>query len=96
MFFLIAASDGLWDWLEADTAVRLVRDHSFGAMTLQPYEPVAGQNLSSVFASLRERRAGERKSPLDSNVATHLLRHALGGVSGGVQGWYRLAIDLVK
>ena len=28
-------------------------------------------------------RQGERKRPLDINSATHLLRHALGGVSGG-------------
>jgi pyruvate dehydrogenase phosphatase len=46
--FLILASDGLWDWLEPDTVVRLVGDHSIGAQTLSLYEPACERTLNEV------------------------------------------------
>ncbi|GMT27090.1 hypothetical protein PFISCL1PPCAC_18387 [Pristionchus fissidentatus] len=94
--FLIVASDGLWEWFDPDTAVRLVRDHSFGALSLQPYEPTHGQTLAEVHEQLKARRAGERKRPLDTNAATHLLRHALGGVSGGLSEQYHRLHDQLQ
>ena len=37
--FLVLATDGLWEWLDPDTVVRLVHDHNLGTQTLQPYQP---------------------------------------------------------
>ncbi|GMR51371.1 hypothetical protein PMAYCL1PPCAC_21566, partial [Pristionchus mayeri] len=102
--FLIVASDGLWEWFDADTAVRLVHDHSQGALSLQPYEPTPNMPLAEVYEQLKARRyipsflyrAGERKRPLDTNSATHLLRHALGGVSGGLSEQYHRLHDQLQ
>ena len=47
--FLVLASDGLWEWLDPDTVVRLVFDHQLGAQTLTPYQPPQGSFLSQVW-----------------------------------------------
>lgn len=44
--FLILASDGLWEWLDPDTVVRLVYDHTIGTETLTPYQPDYHLSLS--------------------------------------------------
>ena len=31
--FLVLATDGLWDWLDPDTVVRLINDHQLGTQT---------------------------------------------------------------
>ncbi|KAK6056254.1 protein phosphatase 2C [Cooperia oncophora] len=46
--FLVLASDGLWEWLDPDTVVRLVYDHTVGTMTLLPYQPKSGSTLKQV------------------------------------------------
>lgn len=46
--FLVLATDGLWDFLDADTVVRLVFDHALGTQTLTPYEPHPGTTLAQV------------------------------------------------
>ncbi|EPB73591.1 protein phosphatase 2C [Ancylostoma ceylanicum] len=46
--FLVLATDGLWEWLDPDTVVRLVHDHALGTMTLQPYQPKSGTPLKQV------------------------------------------------
>lgn len=46
--FLVLASDGLWEWLDPDTVVRLVNDHTLGAQTLSLYQPQTGQTLGEV------------------------------------------------
>lgn len=91
--FLVLASDGLWEWLDPDTVVRLVFDHQLGAQTLTPYQPPLGALLSQVKEELQERAVGENKKPLDSNSATHVLRHALGGCSGGLDYRYKRLAD---
>jgi len=37
---------------------------------------------------LEHRESGDLKKPLDDNCATHLIRNALGGVSGGLELQY--------
>ncbi|KAK0425029.1 hypothetical protein QR680_008993 [Steinernema hermaphroditum] len=94
--FMVIASDGLWDWLDPDTVVRLVNDHNLGTQTLTPYVPKIGSNLKQVSKELKERRAGESKKPLDDNSATHIIRHALGGVTGGTELQYERLRDSLQ
>ncbi|VDK47748.1 unnamed protein product [Anisakis simplex] len=94
--FLVLASDGLWEWLEPDIVVRLISDHAIGAQTLTAYQPKAGIKLAQVRAELRQRFAGESKKPIDENSATHVLRHALGGCSGGTELQYRRLTDMLQ
>jgi pyruvate dehydrogenase phosphatase len=81
--FLVLASDGLWEWLDPDTVVRLISDHTLGAQTLSLYQPQTEQTLGEVARDLEQRKLGESKKPLDENSATHVIRNALGGCSGG-------------
>ncbi|KAK6727051.1 hypothetical protein RB195_005010 [Necator americanus] len=96
--FLVLATDGLWEWLDPDTVVRLVHDHTLGTMTLQPYQPKCGTPLKQVMIELQERKVGENthKKPIDENCATHIIRHALGGVSGGQSKQYERLIDILQ
>jgi len=44
---------------------------------------------------LEKRQSADNKKPLDENCATHLIRNALGGVSGDVELQYaRLEVYL--
>uniref|UniRef100_A0A7E4V1R0 PPM-type phosphatase domain-containing protein n=1 Tax=Panagrellus redivivus TaxID=6233 RepID=A0A7E4V1R0_PANRE len=86
--FLVLASDGLWEWLEPDTVVRLINDHTLGTQTLSQYVPAPEANLNEVVLDLERRKQGESKKPLDENSATHVIRNALGGVSGGTDHQY--------
>lgn len=36
------------------------------------------------------------KKPIDENCATHIIRHALGGVSGGASKQYERLIDILQ
>lgn len=94
--FLVLASDGLWEWLDPDTVVRLIFDHTLGAQTLTPYQPRPGITLAQVRDELEQRLLGESKKPLDENSATHVLRHALGGCSGGAEMQYRRLTDMLQ
>ncbi|WKX92851.1 hypothetical protein Q1695_010689 [Nippostrongylus brasiliensis] len=96
--FLVLATDGLWEWLDPDTVVRLVHDHTLGTMTLQPYQPKSSATLKEVLLDLQERKIGEKshKKPIDENCATHIIRHALGGVSGGQSKQYERLIDILQ
>ncbi|VDN37694.1 unnamed protein product [Gongylonema pulchrum] len=93
--FLVIATDGLWDCLDPDTAVRLVNDHTLGTQTLNTYVPIAGTTLAQVHEELKLRQEGTSKKPLDENSATHLLRHALGG-SGSIATQYLRLIELLQ
>lgn len=96
--FLVLATDGLWEWLDPDTVVRLVHDHTLGTITQQPYIPKSGTTLKQVREQLKERVKGEQrtKKPIDENCATHIIRHALGGVSGGATKQYERLIDILQ
>ncbi|XP_051512195.1 pyruvate dehydrogenase [acetyl-transferring]-phosphatase 2, mitochondrial [Myxocyprinus asiaticus] len=74
--FLILASDGLWDEMNNEEAVRLVAEHLTG-IHLQAPVSASQLNLGQMHQLLLRRRA--RATPaLDLNAATHLIRHALG------------------
>ncbi|VDN50169.1 unnamed protein product [Dracunculus medinensis] len=106
--FLILASDGLWEWLDPDTVVRLVYDHTIGTETLTPYQPDYHLSLSEashfnshilkliVFERLQKRLLGECKKPLDENSATHLIRHALGGCASDAEEQYLRLKDMLE
>jgi pyruvate dehydrogenase phosphatase len=81
--FLVIATDGLWEFLDPDSVVRLIHDHTLGTQTLSLYVPEQNASLLDVCKDLERRKQGESKKPLDENSATHVIRNALGGVSGG-------------
>ncbi|KAM8860485.1 pyruvate dehydrogenase [acetyl-transferring]-phosphatase 2, mitochondrial isoform 1-T2 [Synchiropus picturatus] len=76
--FLIVGTDGLWDELSSEEAVRLVGEHLSGIHLQMPVSQADRQlNLGQMHELLLKRQA--RASPaLDANAATHLIRHALG------------------
>lgn len=83
--FLIIASDGLWDMLSPTQVVRLVGEHMSGRVALGPLTlPPGDVTLNGVNELLRERKLGLSRRPLDTNAATHLIRHALGGSDTGL------------
>ncbi|XP_056272814.1 pyruvate dehydrogenase [acetyl-transferring]-phosphatase 2, mitochondrial [Pseudoliparis swirei] len=92
--FLILGTDGLWDELGNEEAVRLVGEHLSGSHPQAPVSPSERQmKLGWIHKLLLKRRA--RVSPaLDSNAATHLIRHALGTGEHGELSQERLATML--
>ena len=90
--FMIMASDGLWEWLTCEDAVGLVGwwlDSSASnprtwsadasAASLSPKElPVRGDHDPEAVR-VRTPQSEPRFVNVDANVATHLMRNALGG-----------------
>ncbi|XP_058502573.1 pyruvate dehydrogenase [acetyl-transferring]-phosphatase 2, mitochondrial isoform X1 [Solea solea] len=76
--FLILATDGLWDELGSEEAVRLVGEHLSGIHLQAPVSRSERQvKLGQMLELLMKRRA--RAAPaVDTNAATHLIRHAVG------------------
>uniref|UniRef100_A0A1A8NZT6 Putative pyruvate dehydrogenase phosphatase isoenzyme 2 n=1 Tax=Nothobranchius rachovii TaxID=451742 RepID=A0A1A8NZT6_9TELE len=76
--FLILGTDGLWDELGNEEAVRLVGEHLSGIHLQAPVSASERRlKLGQMHELLLKRRA--RASPaLDTNAASHLIRHALG------------------
>ncbi|KAM6937580.1 pyruvate dehydrogenase [acetyl-transferring]-phosphatase 2, mitochondrial [Xenentodon cancila] len=89
--FLILGTDGLWDELASEEAVRLVGEHLSGIHLQAPVSSSEKQlKLGQMHELLLKRRA--RASPaLDTNAATHLIRHALGTGDYGELSQERLA-----
>ncbi|XP_053356617.1 pyruvate dehydrogenase [acetyl-transferring]-phosphatase 2, mitochondrial [Clarias gariepinus] len=89
--FLILASDGLWDEMDNDDAVRLVAEHLTGVHLEAPVSASQRQlSLGQMHQLLLQRQA--RATPaLDLNAATHLIRHALGTNEYGELDQERLA-----
>ncbi|MCI4379574.1 hypothetical protein PGIGA_G00229780 [Pangasianodon gigas] len=92
--FLILASDGLWDEMDNEEAVRLVAEHLTGVHLQAPVSASQHQlSLGQMHQLLLQRRA--RATPaLDLNAATHLIRHALGTNEYGEMDQERLAAML--
>lgn len=83
--FLVIASDGLWEQLSPTQVVRLVGEHMSGKVTLNPLRlPPRPLRLGEVCQMLEQRRRGLAMKPQDANVATHLVRNALGGTDYGL------------
>jgi pyruvate dehydrogenase phosphatase len=45
---------------------------------------------------LERRKIGESKKPLDDNAATHIIRNALGGSSGGMEKQYERLNEILQ
>ncbi|KAG9474812.1 hypothetical protein GDO78_003333 [Eleutherodactylus coqui] len=89
--FLVMASDGLWDTLDNQEVVRLVAEY----LREVPERQVSGERRSlgymqNVLLKRRRRRIGVQ----DHNVATHLIRHAVGRNEDGEIEQERLAAML--
>lgn len=65
--------------------MRLVGEYMRGRVALTPLRlPKANMRLGEVSNLLEQRHSGVSNMPVDSNAATHLVRHALGGSDLGV------------
>ncbi|KAF7639151.1 PPM-type phosphatase domain-containing protein [Meloidogyne graminicola] len=84
----LTSNDRLWEFLDSDAVVRLVEDHMTGHSTLNIFRPEHRQSLGDILNNLERRQTSDNKKPLDENCATHLIRNALGGVSGDVELQY--------
>ncbi|XP_077982982.1 pyruvate dehydrogenase [acetyl-transferring]-phosphatase 1, mitochondrial-like [Glandiceps talaboti] len=85
--FLVLATDGLWDLMTKEKAVQLIGDHICGKETLEPFRiktTAHKQTLADVNRQLQARQVGLASQPIDENVATHLVRHALGDSEHGI------------
>uniref|UniRef100_A0A3B4G9H4 Pyruvate dehydrogenase [acetyl-transferring]-phosphatase 1, mitochondrial-like n=1 Tax=Pundamilia nyererei TaxID=303518 RepID=A0A3B4G9H4_9CICH len=89
--FLILGTDGLWDELGSEEAVRLIGEHLSGIHLQAPVSQSERKlKLGQMHELLLKRQA--RASPaLDTNAATHLIRHALGTGDYGELSQERLA-----
>lgn len=81
--FLVIASDGLWDLMSNDEVVKLVVGHLFEAgVQKKPLALKKPANLGHVQNLLLQRKSRYVHSH-DQNVATHLIRHAIGNNEHG-------------
>lgn len=87
MRFLILATDGLWDEISSQDACTLVAGHLAGLRGTVPKKDLAEQvKLNTMSDGIDGKEKKENKQDLtgswlfkDDNIATHLLRNALGG-----------------
>ncbi|KAM3918339.1 pyruvate dehydrogenase [acetyl-transferring]-phosphatase 2, mitochondrial [Leptodactylus fuscus] len=91
--FLIMASDGLWDMLENQEVVRLVAEYLSESRSQEPQVSVDKRSLGYMHNLLLKRRT-RRLSLQDQNIATHLIRHAIGSNENGEIEQERLAAML--
>lgn len=77
--FLILATDGLWEHLDEKQVVDLVAGHMEERLILTEFIPPRnGISLKDINEILKVRKRKLAKKPEDENVATHLIRMALG------------------
>ncbi|XP_077166065.1 pyruvate dehydrogenase [acetyl-transferring]-phosphatase 2, mitochondrial [Paroedura picta] len=76
--FLVLASDGLWDMLSNEEAVRLVAEHRLATNVHRMQLSFKKPAKLGYMQNLLLRRKAKRIRSYDENVATHLIRHALG------------------
>ncbi|NXS92232.1 PDP2 phosphatase, partial [Jacana jacana] len=92
--FLVIASDGLWELLSNEKVVQLVAGHLMELNAQKPQlafeKPV---NLGYMHSLLLQRK-NRGVAPLDQNVATHLIRHAIGNNEYGEVDQEKLAAML--
>ncbi|XP_018429559.1 PREDICTED: pyruvate dehydrogenase [acetyl-transferring]-phosphatase 2, mitochondrial [Nanorana parkeri] len=89
--FLVMASDGLWDMLDNQEVVRLVAGHLSEIRNKEL--SVVKRSLGTMHNILLQRRSG-RVNAQEQNVATHLIRHAVGTNEDGEVEQERLAAML--
>ncbi|XP_006028183.1 pyruvate dehydrogenase [acetyl-transferring]-phosphatase 2, mitochondrial isoform X2 [Alligator sinensis] len=90
--FLVMASDGLWDMLNNEDVVKLVAEH-LAESTIQKPELKKPVNLGYMQSLLLQRKSRSMGS-LDQNIATHLIRHAVGNNEYGEIDQEKLAAML--
>ncbi|NWH67246.1 PDP2 phosphatase, partial [Geococcyx californianus] len=92
--FLVIASDGLWEMLSNEKVVKLVGEHLTELNVQKPQlafqKPV---NLGYMHSLLLQRKTRGIAS-LDQNIATHLIRHAIGSNEYGEVDQEKLAAML--
>lgn len=78
--FIVMTSDGLIEWMNEEQACRIVYEHTRGKHAIEPFDASTAANvtLSELNAILKRRKSGLQQKPEDENVATHLIRTALG------------------
>ncbi|XP_063328829.1 pyruvate dehydrogenase [acetyl-transferring]-phosphatase 1, mitochondrial-like [Pelmatolapia mariae] len=89
--FLVLATDGLWELMHRQTVIQLVGDHLTGLQQQRPIIPCEGTTLGDLQRLLLERRGRVLSALEDQNIATHLIRHALGDDGYGAVAPNRLA-----
>lgn len=92
--FVILSTDGLVEWMSIESAALLTLEHRSGQKAVRPFaapSPSDVLSLSGLDSTLRRRRLGLAKKPEDENVATHLIRYALGSSEAGTIDAYRLS-----
>lgn len=104
--FLVLASDGLWDMLTPEKVVQLVAGHMDGKQVLvNSHIDHTKMNLKQMNELLKRRKASLANRTVDDNVATHLIRNALGpdhghvsaliSLPGGIARLYRDDITVI-
>ncbi|XP_063801703.1 pyruvate dehydrogenase [acetyl-transferring]-phosphatase 2, mitochondrial-like [Pseudophryne corroboree] len=91
--FLVMASDGLWDMLENQEVVRLVAEHLSEVGLQEPQVSIGKRSLGYMQNLLLKRRT-RRFSLQDQNIATHLIRNAIGSNEDGEVEQERLSAML--
>ncbi|XP_069393625.1 pyruvate dehydrogenase phosphatase catalytic subunit 1 isoform X1 [Paralichthys olivaceus] len=90
--FMVIGSDGLWETLHRQEVVRVVGEYLTGVHQRQPLK-VGGYRvtLGQMQGLLEERKARVSSAFEDYNVATHLMRHAVGNNEFGTVDHERLS-----
>jgi pyruvate dehydrogenase phosphatase len=95
--FLVLATDGLWEHLDEQQVVDLVAAHMDERSILREFVlPREDISLSEVSSILKVRKRKLAKKPEDENVATHLLRMALGPAHGQISQYLTLPESSVR
>lgn len=96
--FLILASDGLWEQLDPKQVVSLIAGHMDGKQVLHSdfMLPHSDMTLKEINDLLIVRKSKLAKKPLDQNVASHLLRMALGPEHGKLSHYLSLPDVVVR
>lgn len=84
--FLVIASDGLWDLMSPEQVVNVVGSWKRGIQSLKPFDVPKDRHMTinEIHRRLTARVEGRKAEIADTNSATHLIRHALGGTEAGV------------
>lgn len=82
--FLVIASDGLWDMLSNDEVVQLVAGHLIEANVKKAHVTLQKPSKLGYMQKLLHQRKAQHIYSYDQNVATHLIRHAIGNNECGV------------
>ena len=94
--FLVIASDGLWEQLSDEKVVKIVGAFLEGKETADRFRITRPTTLGELNEQLQRRKVGLANKTEDCNVATHLLRHALGHEHHKVSDMLTLPSDLVR